>query len=341
MLNKQALLSVIIPVHNTERYLSACVEKLSSQTYINLEIICVNDGSTDGSLSILQNAQKRDSRIKIINSKNLGSSLARFEGFKLSRGEYVTFLDSDDYIEQNCYEIAMKAIVNSNADICEFNYERSGIAVGKWKKCTIEKENIFLNYFEGKIHNKLWNKVYRREVFTNVDFPEHRDIREDASIMAQVLQNCSRIINISDVLYHYRITPKSLTNKRHLSNLEVAGSYRNDFDKINILWKKLPNRRNEISRQLFDLIERIILGHRNFSYFKLYDLIYLFVAENYNELISTINSSCCEYRLLTLIHDNRDLKEVYNQYVLYCFSKFDTYRIARIFKYYITSLRYT
>ena len=108
---KAALLSVIIPVYNVEPYLEQCLDSVINQTYKNLEIICINDGSTDNSLKILEKYQKKDNRIKLINQKNKGLSEARNAGLDVAKGEYIAFVDSDDYLELNAYEEAMNVVL--------------------------------------------------------------------------------------------------------------------------------------------------------------------------------------------------------------------------------------
>lgn len=336
---KDPLLSVIIPVYNAQRYLNACIDSLINQQYRNLEFIFVNDGSYDNSLKIIEEAKHLDPRVSVINVKKKGASLARFVGLDAANGEYVTFLDSDDYIELDCYKRAMKDLLDNSADICEFNYECGGMAVGKWHTGTIEKKDIFSIYFEQGIHNKLWNKIYRREMFENVHFPEHRDIREDACIMPQVLMNCERMYKISDILYHYRIVSHSLIRKKDYTDWELAGSYRNDFDKINILWIKLPERQNEISKQFIKLYETIIVSHRNLDYFNLYNCITKFIRENRDKLILSFEKNSFEYDFVSMGYSYDDYVEIYHQYIKQCFlpKKFSIYRALRAIKCYIRS----
>ena len=119
---KAALLSVIIPVYNVEPYLEQCLDSVINQTYKNLEIICINDGSSDNSLKILEKYQKKDSRIKLINQKNKGLSEARNAGLDVAKGEYIAFVDSDDYLELNAYKEAMKVMLQDKNPLILYDY---------------------------------------------------------------------------------------------------------------------------------------------------------------------------------------------------------------------------
>jgi glycosyltransferase involved in cell wall biosynthesis len=111
-----ALISVIVPIYNSEKYLERCVKSIQSQTYFNLEIILVNDGSTDNSLSLCKKFEREDCRVKVINKKNAGQGLARNDGLKIATGEYITFVDSDDWIGEDHIYNLYNCIVRSNSD---------------------------------------------------------------------------------------------------------------------------------------------------------------------------------------------------------------------------------
>lgn len=115
------MISIIIPVYNIEKYLSRCIESVLDQTYQNLEAIFVNDGSTDNSLKILEEYQKKDKRIKIINKENAGSGAARNDGIEQSKGEYLAFLDSDDWYEKDFLERLYKNLKENNSEIAMCN----------------------------------------------------------------------------------------------------------------------------------------------------------------------------------------------------------------------------
>ena len=120
----QELVSVIIPVYNVEKYLSKCLDSIVNQTYNNLQIILVNDGTKDNSLEICQNYQNKDSRIQVINKENGGLSSARNKGLEYAEGKYCLFVDSDDYVELDLIESAVSKMEEVNADMVVFGFER-------------------------------------------------------------------------------------------------------------------------------------------------------------------------------------------------------------------------
>ena len=115
-------ISVIVPVYNVEPYLPQCLDSLIEQTFNDIEIICVNDGSTDGSLNVLNHYAAKDSRIKVIDKPNGGVSSARNRGLDAAQGEYISFVDGDDWLKQNAYEEIISAVDKRNVDMAVFGY---------------------------------------------------------------------------------------------------------------------------------------------------------------------------------------------------------------------------
>lgn len=213
------LITVIVPVFNVEKYLSRCIESIIKQTYSNLEIILVNDGSTDNSSNICDNYAKLDDRLKVIHKKNGGLSEARNFGIRVAQGEYIAFVDSDDYIEENMYELLHNEIVNCQADIA---------VCGRWVENGEEKKELYtLNdkmimssiqalkyYFKRKIIDpSACDKLFKRELFNNVEFPIGK-IHEDIFVMDNILAKCNKIIHIGLPLYHYISRNDSITKKK-------------------------------------------------------------------------------------------------------------------------------
>ena len=123
-LNETLKISIIIPVYNVEKYLHQCLNSVINQTYKNLEIICINDGSKDNSLIILNEYLQKDNRIVIVNQKNSGVSSARNKGIRLSTGDFISFIDSDDYLDLNVYEKCVQRIIRDNSDIIIFEKKK-------------------------------------------------------------------------------------------------------------------------------------------------------------------------------------------------------------------------
>lgn len=213
---KEPLISVIVPIYNVEKYLQECVESICSQTYKNLEIILVDDGSTDNCGKICDELKERDSRIKVIHKKNAGQGLARNSGIEIARGEYLGFVDSDDLIFPQMYEYLMQGIVEKDAQISatarlqikesdrlnhlEFDLSKYKVNYEVFSGHAAVKE---LLQSHRKFKNAVWDKLYKRELFNHIKF---RSVyAEDREVMYKLLYMCDRISYINIPLYGYRI----------------------------------------------------------------------------------------------------------------------------------------
>lgn len=206
------LISVIIPVYKVEQYLSNCLESLINQTYSNLEIIVVDDGSPDACPQICDDYMKKDSRIKVIHKENGGLSDARNAGIKIATGKYIGFVDSDDYIHPKFYEILYKNIMEYDADIsvCNFvNTTQLNWYGGKQSKEMVEFNNIEAlealysdNVQMQKAMVVAWNKLYKRELFKKIHYPLGKT-NEDEFVIHHILYQSKKIIYIDSELYYY------------------------------------------------------------------------------------------------------------------------------------------
>lgn len=190
--------SVIVPVYNVENYLIQCLESLVSQTLKKIEIICVNDGSTDNSALILENYKKKYSQIKVLTKQNGGLSDARNYGLRHATGEYIAFVDSDDYVDSNMLKIMYDTIVNEGADLCVSQIKE----VYQTKtKDLVDHNDIYpmLGY------PTVWNKLYKHEWIKkfNIEFPVGLWY-EDNVFTYKYLLNQPRITYIDRALYYYR-----------------------------------------------------------------------------------------------------------------------------------------
>lgn len=209
MSNKD-LISIIVPLYNSEKYLSKCIDSIISQTYKNLEIILINDGSTDNSLNILNKYIKKDKRINLINKENGGASTARNIGLKESKGKYISFIDADDYVEKDYIEKLYESLIKNNADmaICDFYNvnENNEIILNNspiksellTKKDFFKKTTIKDSYY----YIVPWNKLYSRKIIEKIKYPEGK-INEDEFVIHLIVDNCEKIISLSDKLYYY------------------------------------------------------------------------------------------------------------------------------------------
>lgn len=190
------LLSIIVPVYNVKSYLKKCVESIINQTYTNLQIILVDDGSTDGSQDICDEFAQRDSRIVVIHKENGGLSTARNVGMDRAKGAYIAFVDSDDWLEPNMYEALISQLEKHEADIvaCSF-YECKGDekkAVGDSKNIrVIDTEEIFIN--KNQLRFLVWNKVFRRSFVEEMRFVPGQ-VYEDFHFCRQVFLKIKKLV---------------------------------------------------------------------------------------------------------------------------------------------------
>lgn len=220
MENQQHLISVIVPVYKVEPYIRKCIDSILAQTYINLEIILVDDGSPDRCPEICDEYASRDSRIKVIHKENGGLSDARNKGLEVASGDYIAFVDSDDWIEADMYEILLRNMQYFDADISVGGVADDLEENGCYHTIKISNYGES-DFFENKVEAMkryfinswaAWDKLYKRNVFDKIRFPIG-EINEDEAIVLYVLNECSCVCYTNKVLYHYmkRMTGKSIT----------------------------------------------------------------------------------------------------------------------------------
>ena len=213
------LVSIIVPVYNVEYYLERCVQSLINQTYENIEIILVDDESTDRSTDICRQLAAQDDRIRVIHKKNGGLSSARNAGIKASRGEYIGFVDSDDYVDHRMFEVLVNDIRMYDADIsqcgCEIIWEnRIEYRNGTGKLYLWNKKQSLIELFSASlIETSVWDKLYKREVLEGVSFDERIRLGEDFPFNAEVFAKIHRSVFRDLTLYKYRKRVGSLTGK--------------------------------------------------------------------------------------------------------------------------------
>lgn len=217
-------ISIIVPVYNVEEYLTNCIESLLNQTFKDFELILVNDGSTDNSLEICKKYKNIDNRICIVDKKNGGLSSARNAGLDVAKGDYIGFIDSDDYVHPEMYEILYKKMVENSADIslCNFkkvyNYDEELLKNNKniEQKILIESmSNIEalekMDEENGVVLIVAWNKLYKRDLFRNLRY-KHGAIHEDEFIVHRILYDAKKVIYVNEQLYFYMQRDGSIMN---------------------------------------------------------------------------------------------------------------------------------
>ena len=242
MVNKiRPVISIIVPVYNTGLYLEECLNSIHNQTFKDYEVICVDDGSSDNSYEILNKYKNIIKNYKVIHQENQGVGSARNTALKHVNGDYIAFIDSDDYIEKNYLDRLYSEACETNSDvvICNFyryfdNYNLNLPVIWKKSKGIYNKESILKSLIPDiLIHSYLWNKLWKRELFDNLSFP---DIKyEDIAIMCDLFYKANKISVISDPLYHYRIRKTSIVRNYSIS---TQNDYVKAYGLIRLFLKK-------------------------------------------------------------------------------------------------------
>lgn len=230
------LVSVIVPVYKVEPYLRKCLDSIIKQTWQKLEIILVDDGSPDDCGKICDEYAQKDKRIKVFHKQHGGLSDTRNYGIIRARGEYLGFVDSDDWIELNMYEMLVKSAVDNKADlvICGVFHEYTG-KLGTFspgEKKYSNNVDLVKALFKGKIGEGVMNKLYHKRCFTNIFFPEGH-VYEEFATTYRICLNITNAVCISNQLYHYRMNREgSITQTCTLENMVdywLAHKSRYDF----------------------------------------------------------------------------------------------------------------
>ena len=224
-------ISIVVPVYNVEKYVSKCIESIINQTYSNLEIILINDGSTDISGCICDYYAKKDNRIIVVHQNNQGLSMARNNGINISTGDYIGFVDSDDWIEIDMFEVLFKNIVNfdANISICDYssvyeNGKNDRKDLSQIQSIITLKGKDILHYFllnyhgHTLIHETVWNKLYKRFLFDKIRFPPNR-IYEDIFTTYLLVDAAQNIVISSTQKYNYLRRKDSITGQSQTTKI--------------------------------------------------------------------------------------------------------------------------
>ena len=215
------LISIIVPVYNVEPYLRKCVDSILAQTYTNLEVILVDDGSPDNCGAICDEYAARDERVRVIHKENGGLSDARNAGLNIMNGSYVAFVDSDDWIEPEMYKRLMSIMHRYHADMAFGGVTDDCIREGQYVSvktsdygetpCAEDAIAAMRRYFYGSW--AAWDKLYRADLFRTIRYPVG-EINEDEAIVLQLLDQCERVCYTNEVFYHYihRESGESITS---------------------------------------------------------------------------------------------------------------------------------
>ena len=241
------LVSIIVPVFNVEKYLEECLDSILNQTYENIEVILVDDGSTDSSGKICDEYLKKDSKIKVFHKTNGGLSDARNYGVENSNGEYIIFVDSDDYLSKYTLEFSIKEIKDAAADILVFaiKREKEEKEILEYKKNIFNREEGIIELFKGNLYRfSACGKIYKTNIVKKYKFPEGK-IHEDQATTYKYFLDANKIAYIDYVGYIYYKRENSILTKKY--NIKRLDSFSN--------WQEIvENMKNEnfnIKKQVY------------------------------------------------------------------------------------------
>ena len=287
----EPLISVIVPVYNVEKYLCECVDSIINQTYKNLEIILVDDGSPDNCGKICDDYAKKDNRIKVIHKENGGLSDARNAGMDASVGEYLVFVDSDDYMTNDGIEYMYNLISSVNADIAIGGVERfndldksvmsstyNGVIDEKVMDKIDAMKDVFLNGCAS------WARIYKRNIHKEIYFPIG-EINEDEAIVLNLLDRCDKIVKSNLIVYKYRFRPNSITSVDF--SVKKLAWYYHCKTNLDFVKKEYP--------ELIEYAEKRCYGAIIFS---LYSISQLNKEEFKNVLPTLLNDFKSKYRFI-------------------------------------------
>lgn len=219
------LVSVVVPIYNVEAFLPQCIDSLLAQTHPNMEIILVDDGSPDGSGAICDDYASRHSHIRVIHKENGGLSSARNAGIAAAQGEYIGFVDSDDFVESAMFRALLEAAVTHSAQITacgRFTTDEAGNVTDEaftlpCEKCYTAEEAVKEVLASGQLDVAVWDKLFRVELFDGIEFPVG-EINEDAAIIFRLIFRTDGVAHIGKPMYYYRARSGSITKSGYKPN---------------------------------------------------------------------------------------------------------------------------
>ncbi|EGC90834.1 glycosyltransferase, group 2 family protein [Turicibacter sp. HGF1] len=290
--NANHLLSVIVPIYNVENYLERCLESIVNQTYKNLEIILVDDGSPDKCPRICDDWAKKDSRIKVIHKRNGGLSDARNQGISHATGEYICFVDSDDFIDTNMYLKMMEEMIKNQADIvvCGRYIYQEDSSIPEFCLTSAKQfgpvEALSELFSGGCIEEATWDKIYNRKLFADITFPVS-EINEDIVTIPYLIEKAKLIVHIGTPYYYYRNNCNSISKSLYTDKKSVV------INHINQVY-------NYFSKKYYELSQPLDIFRARYSYRMIQSIIsdknvYLKYIDDYRKYKSNLNKTWIVY----------------------------------------------
>lgn len=331
--------SIIVPIYNVDEYLERSIESLINQTLKEIEIILVNDGSTDKSLEICKYYEQKDKRIKVLDKKNEGVSVARNKGIELATSEYIAFIDPDDYVEPTMYENMYKNIIESNSDICMCNY----IEIDKNKSIKKELELREGIYYRKNIEELLismvgnkdleketvmgciWRSIYKKSLIHKykIEFPKGIHHMQDIVFMVNYLSKCTTLYINDNAYYHYyRRDNSSMTRyKKNMweNNKKVCNMLEDILENNNLLELSKIELTNRWVNTLISVVINETHKDNDDKILCKYKKIKLFIEdEKFSKYINQVNTNSVRIRKKLIIYfiKNKLIMPLYIYYYL-------------------------
>lgn len=267
------LVSIVVPIYNVEQYLEECFESIKNQSYENVEIVLVDDGATDSSGEIADRLAKNSKKTRVIHKKNGGLSDARNAGMKIAKGEYITFVDSDDAISDDFVKTLIDCALKNDADITQGDNSRrrEDLGQGSGNTNTLRGEVAFIELMKFKVISPTaWGKLYKTSLFRDnkLEFPVGR-IHEDTAVLYKLVYLANNITCIDKALYYYRVNDNSIMTasytEKHYSSVVKYHEELEDF----IAQHKIPVSKKVISKhkalRLLSVLNKLALHGREGS----------------------------------------------------------------------------
>lgn len=261
------LYSIIVPVYNSDIYINRCIESILNQTYNNFEIIIIDDGSTDNTGVLCTKMSKQNNKIKYIYQENSGVSKARNRGILESKGQYITFIDADDYIEKNTLESINDILATNDIDIIKYSYYKETKLFRKMYKFSIDTNRIIHKIdYKTSIYpyilstydlSNVWNAFYKRNIITGNLFDESLKYAEDFKFMCDCLKKSQSIYLINKPLYHYVYNKNSAINS-HMEE-KVVKKYRDNIVAIYYISKLFGIDNRYIELKKIELLNDVLI----------------------------------------------------------------------------------
>ena len=250
------LISIIVPVYNCEKFLSKCLDSLINQTYKKLEIILVNDGSTDSSLELCNKYKYSDNRIKVFDKENTGPSLTRKFGYEKALGSYIMFIDSDDWMDLDMCEYLINLQKNNQADVvcCEYYINNKSLDTDE-KILELKDKEIIEDYlYKNNIKGCCWNKLYKKNIIKPEFFHSNYMHAEDVLLVCNILLGCKKVVCTNMPKYHYYVLNNSIS-RSEVSYKKIEDNYLSHENQIELIakrYKNNPELQSKANEKLFD-----------------------------------------------------------------------------------------